>query len=471
MIQSQTYCFVICLILTLSFCPLSQSQNSDCAINWSQTLRLSLDTVPSYNPKIVRGNSAFHVIWFGNDVGKGGGIQYTRSTNGGRTFTQQQSLVSYDSSLGIAGHLAISGNIIYLAFLTPSDTAPYYGVGLLRSTTSGETWENRRVLRSGALPTLISAQDSFVYIQCQSSFTRTLLLRSSDWGMTWEEISTNQPMLKYIASTSTLLHGIGVSGGNNREITYYRSINHAQTWVAERTLSREDAIQSTSPSLALDGLGNPLAIWNDTGAIFFRRSQDEGFFWLPAVQISEKKGAVFSDIGASEEYIAIAWDNEPASGGKIYLRGSNRFGISFCPIDSPAMNPSASEPSLVLQNNIIHLVWSEVRDSTSEIFYRQGYIPADPLSLPPSEVALYQNYPNPFNSVTYITYDIPADGLVRLTVYNILGEKIANLVNEIQKAKQKYIVRFDASDLPSGVYFYRLRTAAGVQVKKLLLLK
>jgi hypothetical protein len=88
----------------------------------------------------------------------------------------------------------------------------------------------------------------------------------------------------------------------------------------------------------------------------------------------------------------------------------------------------------------------------------------------PSEYKLYQNYPNPFNPATTINYDLPAAGIVRLVVYDILGKEIAVLVNEKQTAG-KYEVTWDASNYPSGVYFYKLTTDDYSGTKKLILLK
>jgi hypothetical protein len=83
---------------------------------------------------------------------------------------------------------------------------------------------------------------------------------------------------------------------------------------------------------------------------------------------------------------------------------------------------------------------------------------------------LNQNYPNPFNPSTTIRYTLPLAGNVTLKVYNALGQEIATLVNGHQKA-QNYEVTFDASNLASGIYIYKLQTANFSQSKKMVLLK
>jgi carboxyl-terminal processing protease len=88
----------------------------------------------------------------------------------------------------------------------------------------------------------------------------------------------------------------------------------------------------------------------------------------------------------------------------------------------------------------------------------------------PLTYLLTQNYPNPFNPVTTINYQIPKTGIVELVVFNLLGEKIAILVNGEVKAG-KHEVKFDASKLSSGVYFYQLKSSDFVGTKKLLVMK
>jgi hypothetical protein len=88
----------------------------------------------------------------------------------------------------------------------------------------------------------------------------------------------------------------------------------------------------------------------------------------------------------------------------------------------------------------------------------------------PLEFSLEQNYPNPFNPSTSIKYSIPENGFVTLDVYNLLGEKVASLVNGVQDAGRDEI-SFDASNLASGIYVYSLKSGSFTSVKKMLLMK
>ncbi|OGU51918.1 MAG: hypothetical protein A2080_01875 [Ignavibacteria bacterium GWC2_36_12] len=83
---------------------------------------------------------------------------------------------------------------------------------------------------------------------------------------------------------------------------------------------------------------------------------------------------------------------------------------------------------------------------------------------------LAQNYPNPFNPTTTIKYQLLNGGLVTLKIYDMLGREVKTLVNE-QKATGRYEVKFDASELASGVYIYRIQVNDYISVKKLMLLK
>jgi len=88
----------------------------------------------------------------------------------------------------------------------------------------------------------------------------------------------------------------------------------------------------------------------------------------------------------------------------------------------------------------------------------------------PRKFSLNQNYPNPFNPSTTIDFALPKSEFVDLSVYNTLGQKVITLVNGNRNAGT-YTVQFDASDLASGWYIYRLQTESNVMTKKMLLIK
>jgi hypothetical protein len=91
-----------------------------------------------------------------------------------------------------------------------------------------------------------------------------------------------------------------------------------------------------------------------------------------------------------------------------------------------------------------------------------GKVPANP--------SLSQNYPNPFNPVTKIHYALPISGRVCLKVYSVLGQEVATLVDEVQDVGFKSVA-FDATQLTSGVYYYRIAADNFTQTRKMVLLK
>jgi hypothetical protein len=143
---------------------------------------------------------------------------------------------------------------------------------------------------------------------------------------------------------------------------------------------------------------------------------------------------------------AIVVDNSD----NIYLTGSSRSGTFL-----------GSEDYLSIKYSVDELV---VLPPNYEII--------------PSEFDLYQNYPNPFNPVTQINYDLKEESFVTLKIFNNLGMELTSLVNESKRAG-KYHVIWDAKDLPSGVYFYKIEVVSSTnmntvlynQTKKLLLIK
>ncbi len=134
--------------------------------------------------------------------------------------------------------------------------------------------------------------------------------------------------------------------------------------------------------------------------------------------------------GLPHKYI----DNLAVDGANLYT-GSNGSGVWLRPL-SQMITASVSEPSCEL----------------------------------PTMFGVEQNYPNPFNPSTTIKYELPKSSMVRLSVYDMLGREVAVLVNKREDAGVRQ-TRFDASNLASGVYLYRLQAGDFLQSRKLIILR
>jgi len=89
----------------------------------------------------------------------------------------------------------------------------------------------------------------------------------------------------------------------------------------------------------------------------------------------------------------------------------------------------------------------------------------------PQVYTLQQNYPNPFNPVTNIKFGLPKGSFVTLKVYDMLGKEVASLVNNLNLAAGNYTYDFNAVNIPSGIYFYKLSASEFSDVKKMTLIK
>ncbi len=103
-------------------------------------------------------------------------------------------------------------------------------------------------------------------------------------------------------------------------------------------------------------------------------------------------------------------------------------------------------------------------------FPSQAPTHVEPYEDAPSDFALHANYPNPFNLTTTIRYDLAQASTVALVIYDVLGREVARLVDAAQPAG-RYDVAFDASRLPSGLYFYQLGTGHFSQIRQMILMR
>ncbi len=153
----------------------------------------------------------------------------------------------------------------------------------------------------------------------------------------------------------------------------------------------------------------------------------------------------------------------------VFVKSGWRVGMSFDFCESwqpPALITDAGGIMRGYDTNNIF-----IGGDIGKIFkYNHAYIGIETLSSEiPENYSLSQNYPNPFNPSTNIEFSLPKAGLVKLTVYDILGAEVFSISE--QKQAGKYKVQFDGTSLASGLYFYTLKAGSFIETRKLVLVK
>ncbi|MBI4547204.1 MAG: T9SS type A sorting domain-containing protein, partial [Ignavibacteriae bacterium] len=227
---------------------------------------------------------------------------------------------------------------------------------------------------------------------------------------------TGQDILEKNDTSQLFAQYLGISFGGNTTIVYARGVNY-------------DLFDGFSFFTVGGGAGN-------------QTSRD-------LITINNVRPKATLGYGATVEGGTAAVRLDSAGmGGKVIFMG---FGFE-------AINTAATRKS-VMQRVIGYLDGSIVVGVDKDLF---GNVPL--------EFHLEQNYPNPFNSTTRIQYVVARKQYITLKVYDLLGREIKTLVNE-SKEPGKYYHDFDAATLTSGIYFYRLTTAAFTETKKFLVIK
>ncbi len=173
--------------------------------------------------------------------------------------------------------------------------------------------------------------------------------------------------------------------------------------------------------------------------VYYNWSNDGGGTWHTPVKLTNTTGMI-------EEFTDLADVLEDLGNGSAKAR------VTFIRGDKQNTGSSGTPGEAVYVE--FNVTTSSVNDKAQK----------------PFSFSLDQNYPNPFNPSTMISYTLPAASTVKLSVYNVLGQEVANLVNENQTAGS-HNVTFNASNLSSGVYFYTIKAGNFTETKKMSLLK
>ncbi|MBU0476304.1 MAG: T9SS type A sorting domain-containing protein [Bacteroidetes bacterium] len=204
--------------------------------------------------------------------------------------------------------------------------------------------------------------------------------------------------------------------------------------------------------------------------------------YIQPERMSDNINSAHMDLGAfvdpDEQYI-IFESNRPGTGGfsDLYISIKNSDGTWSESVNMGSnINTNFEEGSPYVSQDKKYFFFLSDRGGFRNPYWVDAKFISDMITdvkdnaLVPNEVQLNQNYPNPFNPSTVISYSIPSRSNVSLKIYDLVGKEIASLVNKEQEAGA-YQTKFDATELSSGIYFYKLITDYYSETKKMIFLK
>ena len=340
---------------------------------------------------------------------------------------------------------------------------------LLKTTDGGVTWDSTKMFQdfSNINYVVWHAFDSNVVFMSnfQPMFYETHLFRSIDGGNSWAIVDTmtEYERLVFNAEDPNIIYGIELYS------LIKKSTDGGETWetINNNLVSKFDEVRVLEISRK-----NPDILY--CGQLYY-----EGYDYWPLSMTTnggeswERIDSTLLEIDSHGSVDGLLLDN--------HVEG--RFYISYT--GGLYLTEDNGKHYQKIYSGITGTIWSDNKDPATIYFNSdQGLLKfIDTVTVGverieneiPSNFVLEQNYPNPFNPSTTIKYSIPVVETkhapsVRLTVYDILGQEVATLVNEIQPPGN-YEVTFDANNLSSSVYYYQIKSGNFVKTRKMILLR
>ena len=321
---------------------------------------------------------------------------------------------------------------------------------ILRTTDGGQNWlfvastDGFRYLSGVAF----SDEQNGTIVGGYSGGGGGIMLRTTDGGESWfqQQCPTSNSLLSVCFSGADQGIAVGAAG------TIVRTTNGGEHWFVQSS-----GTTRRLRDICFSDANHGTIVGEDSGRGVALRTSDGGITWTSVhIEGPVLNAVCFADNSTGWTVGVGGWMCKTTDGGLSWKRLTSGTCRSLC--------------SVHFVNSEIGWVVGEGGTILRTTNGGTTSVDNDKLLTVPTETVLLQNYPNPFNPSTTITYHLPKSSHVRLSVYDMLGREVSVLVNERRDAGA-HQTRFQASELSSGVYLYRLMAGECIRTKKMMVLR
>jgi hypothetical protein len=421
-------------------------------------------------------DNALHVVWATQDAGSDYKTYYRRLDINNAWGTTEN--VTDGSNVGGFPTVSKSQNRVHVSYNTGQSEDP--------STNTGEAKSRDKFTNTWQTPQLVYTPQSFrerihagssklfdFYYKLETGmgqYTSDLYVKERSLGGTY----WSSPVLLKTSSTVYEIVSAANTYDGKSHIVYEVSGGVGYRSYSGSSWSSEFAVGSGYNSPRISSVSNDLFVtWGNEPTKYIRYRQYDAAPLAPQnPQLSTNP---------SNNRVRVSWSKNQEPDISIYevWRKVAEMGGNWQLIGTTTNNyfvdneyyyaPKAGDFTLTYRVRAKD-IGNNFSLYSNEVTVRAEYLGKEYLAGNNTEYKLIQNYPNPFNPSTKISYSIKEVGFVTLKVYDILGVEIATLVNE-QKTAGSYEADFNAANLPSGMYVYKLQSGSFTDVKKMLLTK
>lgn len=466
------------------------NNNKTVADNLLPEANLSNTTGFSRSPSIISSGSNIHALYSDNTSGKSE-VYYTRSTDYGNSWNTPAVLFSSISGQELEPVIGNTGNNLFAAVTGyryyAQDSTYIWVLHSKRSTNNGSSWSDDNFI------------DTLTTISCKPSLSMNsgrIAIGALRFYTIDEHISYNGGCTFTKSNIDDEIYSINPSVTLSDTMRYYawQSIkesyspywniyfkNHLPTSLPVRLTNNDIYRYSYYPILAaspgyvhiLYGVMTNSSSGNNWSNYYRRYNISIDSFSSP-VNITGSRNAYQPIVKVSENgKIIVIWNDYSSNSYSIRGMHSSNNGINWSSsYQISSVQTYIDKKDFSVSNDTIYLAWQDYRLNNWEIYFRKFNI-SELTAIKsetenPEHFKLQQNYPNPFNSATTFKFNIPENSSVRIKIYDITGKEISTLIDRYL-SKGIYTIKWDASDLPSGIYFYSMEAGKMKATKKMIL--